>query len=1032
VNGKSTIEIASIRDFVFKLINRNGLLLAIVVALIGTLVVDTMINNVVDFISPQIVSNLGILLFIVIAIVSAVGQYIILRFVRQKSKEIRAKSLYIVMMHRSVIIIQSFLTAIIVFVILEMIFTARYFGITLTIATVTAYLLNVVLLALLTRQFFLWFRSNKNSIVVLFYGLSSAALAITAAIVVFYDSYDLLGKQGGITPYSKVEYPSFEPGTITTLFHNIYNYSDLVSFILVWISTALLLRHYSQKVGRAKYWLIIIAPLIYYLSSFVQFFNIYNPSSDTEQFYYYLYTSVNSTAGGFLFGIAFRSVAKAVWYNKVIKNYMVISAYGFIFLFISNQVSLTAASYPPFGIATISFMGLSSYLIFVGIYSSAISVAQDVKLRESIKKSALEESKLLVSIGSAQMEQKIQSKVVGIAKEQAHKMTKSTGIDISLTEDDIRDYLSVVIKEIKVLQNVNEIINKEKEILNNSIEFISCMRFGVLRLVYNNYFQLYDEIMTRSRNGEHKGIRLVTSILDNDDAELAKEFLDIGVQIRHVKNMPPIDFSVSDKEIIATLQNTVSGNNEGVVKNLLVSNDLLYIKHFTSIFEELWKGGVDASQRINDIEEGIGTEGIEIIQNALEIRKLAFDLIKNARQEIMIIFASANVFRNEEDSGTLQLLKESAKRGVKIRILAPIDPLVEETIEKDSRRTPELLQKQHPKQQQHGQQQQRLDHDEQLLQPTELRYIDPEIQTKVTILVVDKKFSLTIEFKEDTDRPLYEIMRLATYSNSRYTVLSYASIFDSLWKQSELYDKLKIQAKIQKDFIDIAAHELRTPITPILVMISAIKADLEEKEKKTEQEEEKDSIIIKQKEFDVIYRNAKKLKQLAEDILDVARIESDTLKIVREQFNLKDEIIKIVQEYSVNINDNDYGSKRNVKILYQQLGNNNDILVHADKGRIIQVVSNLLNNAIKFTTEGSITITTEQKDGYIIVGVKDTGTGIDPEILPRLFTKFATKSGKGTGLGLFISKSIVEAHDGNIWVDDIYTCGAAIKFSLPC
>jgi signal transduction histidine kinase len=261
--------------------------------------------------------------------------------------------------------------------------------------------------------------------------------------------------------------------------------------------------------------------------------------------------------------------------------------------------------------------------------------------------------------------------------------------------------------------------------------------------------------------------------------------------------------------------------------------------------------------------------------------------------------------------------------------------------------------------------------------------------------------------------------------------LSYASIFDSLWKQSELYDKLKIQAKIQKDFIDIAAHELRTPITPILVMISAIKADLEDKQK-AEQEEEKDSIAIKQKEFDVIYRNAKKLKQLAEDILDVARIESDTLRIVREQFNLKDEIVKIVQEYSANLNDNEYGSKRKVKILYQPLDNNSNLLVHADKGRIIQVVSNLLNNAIKFMTEGSITITTEQKDGHIIVGVKDTGTGIDPEILPRLFTKFATKSGNGTGLGLFISKSIVEAHDGNIWIDNSYTYGTAIKFSLPC
>jgi signal transduction histidine kinase len=1020
VGGKSTIEIASIRDFVFSLINGRGLLV-IVVALIGTLIVDTMINNVVDFISPQIVSNLGILLFIVIAIVSAVGQYIILNFVRQKSKEISTKSLYLVIMHRAVVIIQSFLTAIIVFVILEMIFTARYFGITLTIATVTSYLLNVVLLAVLTRQFFLWFRSNKNSLVVLFYGLSSAALAITAAIVVFYDSYDLLGKQGEITPYSKVEYPSFEPGTITTMFHNVYNYSDLISFILVWISTALLLRHYSQKVGRAKHLLVIVAPLIYYLSSFVQFFNIYNPSSDTEQFYYYLYTSLNSTAGGFLFGIAFRSVAKAVWYNRAIKNYMVISAYGFILLFISNQVSLTAASYPPFGIATISFMGLSSYLIFVGIYSSAISVAQDVKLRKSIKDSALEESKLLVSIGSAQMEQKIRSKVVGLAKEQAHKMTESTGIDISLTEDDIHDYLSVVLKEIKVLQNVNEILNKEKEILDRSIEFVSCMRFGVIRLVYNNYFEFYDEIMTRYRNGEHKGIRLVTSILDNDNAELTKKFLDIGVQIRHVKNMPPIDFSVSDKEMIATLQNTESGNNEGVSKNLLVSNELLYIRHFRSIFEELWKSGIEASQRIKDIEEGVGTEGIEIIQNPLEIRKLAFDLIKNAQQEIMIIFASANVFRNEEDAGTLQLLKQSAKRGVKIRILAPISPLVEETIEKDSKRMPEQQQ----------QQQQQTDPDQQLLQPTELRYIDPDMQTKVTILVVDKKFSLTIEFKEDTDQPLYENMRLATYSNSRYTVLSYASIFDSLWKQSELYDKLKIQAKIQKDFIDIAAHELRTPITPILVMISAIKAELEDKQK-AEQEEEKDSITIKQKEFDVIYRNAKKLKQLAEDILDVARIESDTLRIVREQFNLKDEIVKIVQEYSANLNDNEYGSKRNTKILYQPLDNNSNLLVHADKGRIIQVVSNLLNNAIKFTTEGSITITTEQKDGHIIVGVKDTGTGIDPEILPRLFTKFATKSGNGTGLGLFISKSIVEAHDGNIWIDNSYTYGTAIKFSLPC
>jgi signal transduction histidine kinase len=703
-------------------------------------------------------------------------------------------------------------------------------------------------------------------------------------------------------------------------------------------------------------------------------------------------------------------VAKAVWYNNSVKNYMVISACGFVLLFISNQVSLTAASYPPFGIATISCMGLSSYLIFVGLYSAAISVAQDMKLRDSIRKSALEESKLLVSIGSAQMEQKIRSKVIGIAKEQAYKMTQNTGIYTSLTEDEIKDYLYGVLKEIKVLQNVNEIIDKEKEILDGSIEFISCVRFNGMRLAYNNYFELYDKVMTRYRNGEHNGIKLVTSIIDKDNVELAKKFLSIGVQIRHVKNMPPIDFAVSDKEMIATLQKTESNHNEGISKNLLVSNEFLYIRHFTSIFDELWKGGIDASDRIKDIEEGTGSEGIEIVQNPLEISKIAFDLIKHAEDEVMIIFASANMFHHEEHAGTLQLLKEAAERSVKIRILVPADPLVRETVEKNSR----MLEQQQP---------------HQLLQPTELRYIEPDIQTKVTILVVDKKFSLTIELKDDTNLTTHENMRLATYSNSRYTVLSYASIFDSLWKQSELYAQLKIHATLQKDFIDIAAHELRTPVTPILIMTSAIKADLDDRSSH-EEEEDKDNITVKRKDFEVIFRNAKRLKQLTEDILDVARIESDTLKIVRGQFNLKDEILKIVNEYNTNLTENEYGFKRNVKVFYQPI--DNDILVDADKARITQVVLNLLNNAVKFTNEGSITITTERKEGYVTVGIRDTGTGVDPDVLPRLFTKFATKSGKGTGLGLFISKSIVEAHGGRIWIDTNYTGGTAIQFSLPC
>jgi|SRR5690348_7662239 len=171
---------------------------------------------------------------------------------------------------------------------------------------------------------------------------------------------------------------------------------------------------------------------------------------------------------------------------------------------------------------------------------------------------------------------------------------------------------------------------------------------------------------------------------------------------------------------------------------------------------------------------------------------------------------------------------------------------------------------------------------------------------------------------------------------------------------------------------------------------------------------------------DAVYRSAKKLKQLTEDILDVTRIESQSsLQLHKEQFNLNEMILNIIEE-----------SRETTKM---QLVSKEDIFLNADKSRISQVISNLLNNAIKFTNKhGIIIITAEQKDSRVTVSVKDTGTGIDPDIMPRLFTKFATKSEKGTGLGLFISKSIVEAHGGKIWAENNADGkGTTFYFNLP-
>src|SRR5215213_3628499 len=227
-------------------------------------------------------------------------------------------------------------------------------------------------------------------------------------------------------------------------------------------------------------------------------------------------------------------------------------------------------------------------------------------------------------------------------------------------------------------------------------------------------------------------------------------------------------------------------------------------------------------------------------------------------------------------------------------------------------------------------------------------------------------------------------------------------------------EQLKVHANMQNEFINIAAHELRTPIQPILGLSETLKSEIKDNEQLT---------LI-----DAISRNAKRLRRLTENILDVTRIESKSLKLHKEQFNLNDVIVNTINDITGKRYFNN--KKDDIKILYET----KDIIVKADKERLSQVIFNLLSNAIKFTKEGggSISVNTEKEDNHILVSVKDTGSGIDSEILPRLFTKFATKSFEGTGLGLFISKSIIEAHGGKIWAENNSNRnGATFSFSLP-
>jgi len=194
--------------------------------------------------------------------------------------------------------------------------------------------------------------------------------------------------------------------------------------------------------------------------------------------------------------------------------------------------------------------------------------------------------------------------------------------------------------------------------------------------------------------------------------------------------------------------------------------------------------------------------------------------------------------------------------------------------------------------------------------------------------------------------------------------------------------------------------------------------------------------------LDAIKRNSKRLQRLTENILDVTKIESQSLQLTKQRINLNEVILGVIAEHASQIEK----KVNNIKISF--ISKDDDTFVEADRSRLYQVFDNILSNAIKFTKEGNITIAIQRDEEYgggrggdhnnnnddhqVIVSIKDTGTGIDPEIFPRLFTKFATKSVTGTGLGLFLSKTIVEAHGGQIWAENnADRKGATFYFSLP-
>ncbi|HYZ96605.1 MAG TPA: HAMP domain-containing sensor histidine kinase [Nitrososphaeraceae archaeon] len=612
----------------------------------------------------------------------------------------------------------------------------------------------------------------------------------------------------------------------------------------------------------------------------------------------------------------------------------------------------------------------------------------------------------------------------------------------------------------------------------------------ILKIIYENYFDLFKknmkEILLHKRVNQNNktksdiakkdnnmiGLRCIVKIT-RENVELVSKFLETeGVYIRHTSNPLPLNFEVSDNKFNLSMRRSNKINND--TPFILSTQNPSLIKYYKFVFNDLWNQSLDARIRINDIRNLTTQEGFtELIENPYKIQQLLINNLKAATTEILIILPSVNAFFRYQKIGVFNILekkilnnyKEEDQNKLIVKILAPTNNDLNKSIINIYNRIKKINSQK---------------------ETIEFRRIEPLSEINTACIIVDKKKLLVIELKDDSKDNFLEAIGSSTYSNIRSTIFSYVSIFETLWTQTELYESIRatnneLQStteelkeslqilakvnqeltvtneqlnkhdKIQKEFINVAAHELRTPTQSIVGYCEMIDTFPENT----------------QKYLEPVKRNAEKLYRLTEDILDVSRIESGTLKLEKIKFDLREIIVSLIEDLTTRKKKEDAinSDKRhktdknaNIQLVYPELPAQ-PIFIYADKNRIQQVISNLLSNALKFTENGIITITMEkfkdnnnsnnnsnddyddddnEKQEFVCIKIKDTGKGIDPEVMPRLFEKFATKSDRGTGLGLYISKNIVEAHGGKIWGmnnknnNNMYVeNGAEFGFTLP-
>jgi MFS family permease len=430
------------------------------IIVISALIIDTIIANIYDLVSNDVNSGLGVSLFIIISgIFCGAGLIFLFRFIRKNGTRKKA-SLASDKLYKLIIISQLLITALFLTMILQMVLTSQYFTIWLVIVLIVGDIPFYVTFSILTKRLFSWYRSSKRNKIVLLLGLVTASSMMASALldtatISILSAAPMVVQTSTFETWKKSIYDFSSVSDNSELYLEVGFAFDIGDFIFLWIISAVLLYDYSHRIGKSTtYWTVIFLPIAFLLIGIYPIL-LGLPNADfiildKHLILYRILATLASIASGILFCISFLILARGVRQikEKIVADYLKIAGYGIALITLSLIVEIVLIPYPPFGIATCAALALGSYLFYLGMYSSVISISGNMALRESIKKAAINELKPFDSIGTAEMSVRLQEEVRKLVKEHSNKMIQEAEVMPYFSEEDAKKYLQEVLNEL--------------------------------------------------------------------------------------------------------------------------------------------------------------------------------------------------------------------------------------------------------------------------------------------------------------------------------------------------------------------------------------------------------------------------------------------------------------------------------------------------------------------------------------------------------------------------------------------------------